>query len=303
MKHLIVLLFFLILIPTTSHALLSDGLPSQIRDALQDAHATGNEYVVEAVIKYTKDTYPAYQEKIDSYIASLQAPKQVVKEVTNAKEKPKAKSKFSGTIDTNVNLAQGNTKKHDLHAATKLNYESGKWLNTMKILTRSSKENRVQTKEEYQVNNQTKYNLSQYNYSFLELEYVNDRFGGYQYRNSELLGYGHKFYNNDIFTLAGEISAGARQSLLTDEAKENSLLGKIGAKASWKINDKITLDQDINSSFGSDAVITIWDTAIKTKVIESVYLKLNYNLQHIDDVPANKKHIDSLTSLGVGYEF
>lgn len=299
MKYIAILILFLI-IPMQSHAFLFDGLPSKVKEALKDAHDTGNEYVLEAVVKYTKDTYPAYQDKIESYLTSLKDDK---KQKIAATKKEKVKKKLSGNIDTNINLAQGNTKKQDLHVAAKLNYDTGKWTNTLKMLTRSSQENKIQTKEEYQANNQTKYNYTKDDYSFLELEYVNDRFGGYQYRNSELLGYGHKFFNSDNFLLAGEISAGARQSLLTDETKENSLLGKIGAKASWKINDNITLDQDVNSAFGSAAVITTWDTAIKTRIIESIYLKLNYNLQHIDDAPAGKNHIDTLTSLGMGYEF
>lgn len=304
MKYITTLLL-LILVPITANAsLLSGELPSSLKEALRDASATNNEYVKEAVIKYSKDTYPAYKNKIDSYVASIKDEEaKREKEAALAKNSAKPKSKFSGDVDANVNLVQGNTKQQDLHLATKLNYESGKWANTLKMLTRSSQEDSVQTQEEYQVNNQTKYSLDSRNYSFVELEYVNDRFEGYQYRNSELLGLGHKFYNNDVFVLAGEVGVGARQSLLTDETEENTLLGKVAAKASWKITDAITLDQDINSSLGSDVVITIWDTAVKTKITESVYLKLNYNFQHINNVPADEKNIDSTTVLGVGYEF
>jgi len=294
---LITLFLTLIIISANSFAALSDGLPTTIKDALDAAYSTKNTYVIDAVIKTSKENYPNFANKIDSYISDIKTTK-VKKQEPQKKESP-----FSGSIDTSLDVANGNTKRQATSLHANLKYKGAKFDNILKLKANSSKEDSVRTDEEYQISNQTNYNFTDRDYSFLELEYVNDRFNGYNYRTSELLGYGRKILKTDQYNLASEISAGDRQSSLTDNTKENSLLGKVALKGDWKITDKITFTQDISSSFGSEAVITISDSAIKTNIIDSLYLKLNYNIQHIDDVPANTQHTDMLTTLGVGYEF
>lgn len=288
------------LISSNALALLNDDLPSRIRKALEDAYNTKNSFVIESVIKTSKESYPAYADKIDGYISQIKSDEKAAKTVKITSNKP---SKYSGNIDTSFDIANGNTKRADASLSAKLKYKGELFDNTLKFVARNSQEDNIRTNEEYQINNQTNYNFTTRDYSFLELEYVNDRFGGYEFRTSELLGYGHKFFIDRPYNLSGEISAGARQSSLTDGSDSKSVLGKLGLKGDWKITDNITLEQDLTSSFGSDAVITISDTSIKTQIIDSIYLKFNYNFQHIDDVPSGTKHIDSLTSVGIGYQF
>ena len=282
---------------SSANATISDGLPSNIRDALDAAYASKNQFVIESVIKNAKKTSPAQADKVDSYFANQKAEEQKTAE---AKLK---KSPFSGNIDTSLDVANGNTKRQAASLSAKLKYVKDDMENTTKFTARTSKEDRVRTNEEYQINNQTNYNFTDSDYLFFEAEYVNDRFSGFEYRISELLGYGRKIIKSDDLNISTEISAGGRQSSLTDGSSENSLLGKLTAKGDWKITNTITFEQEFSSSFGSDAVISTSDSALKTKLMEALYLKINYNLQHIDNVPANKKQLDSLMSVGVGYEF
>ena len=302
MKRLLFVVMVIVAFPTASNARFFDGLPSDLKDSLKDAYDTKNNYVIEAVIKYTNDRYPNYEDKVQSFLTSLKEGE--VKQKANLSEKTdKKEKKVSGNIDAGIQIANGNTKKQDVNTSAKINYKGDGWSNTLSLSARGSEEGNVRTNEEYIVNNQTKYDITEKTYSFLELEYVNDRFSGYDYRNSELIGLGYKLYKSDNFSVTGEASVGARQSQLSDNSKESSMLGKVGAKAEWKMTENITLSQDINSSFGAESVISTWDTNIKTKLTDSMYLKFNYNLQHIDDVPAGVQHIDTFTSIGVGYEF
>lgn len=209
----------------------------------------------------------------------------------------------SGNIDASGLIYTGNTDKQNLSASTKLNYEFGKFINTLELSARSSEDEQVRTSEKYIVDNQTKYKITPDLYSYLELEYVNDRFSGFQYRTSELLGVGYKFINWDHFTLAGEAGAGGRQSKTTDDVTTSTALGKVGLNTWWQITDDLKFENKTTSSYGSDALITISDSSLKTTIIESLYLKVGYNVQHIDDVPADRKHIDTLTTVGIGYEF
>ncbi len=284
----------------------AETLPLTAKYALTDAYDSGNEFVLNAVEEKLKTDFPHYSGAISAYRLSLSAKLSEEKQ-SLPKKTPKtqqaATSSFKGNIDAGLTVASGNTETQNFNVSSALNYKKDVFDNSLELKARSSAEDDVRTNEEYFVNNQSRYIFSPKMYSFFELEYVNDRFSGFQYRTSELLGYGYKFYDNTTFQLSGELGAGARQSLSTNEERTNSLLGKATVKTFWQLSEALSLENKTSSSYGSDALITISDTDLKSKLTDSLYFKLNYNLQHIDDVPADKKHLDSITSLGLGYEF
>ena len=184
-----------------------------------------------------------------------------------------------------------------------MNHETSHWGNTLKLEAYNSEEEGNRTAEEYRVEAQSRYKLANKDYIFGEGEYVNDRFSGFTYRISELLGYGRTLIDSPDFTLIGEAGLGARQTKLTDDSTDNTLLQKVKAKAHWQITKRISLDEEISASFASDTIITESDTALKTQVLDKLYLKLGINLEHISDVPAGRERLDSKTSFNVVYGF
>ena len=113
-------LFVLItLFSANSYAFLSDGLPSKIRQALEDAYNTKNLYVIDAVINQSKANYPTYADKIDSYIGSIQDKE---KKAVKLAAKKTEKNKFSGNIDATLDVANGNTKRQAGSLLSKLKY-------------------------------------------------------------------------------------------------------------------------------------------------------------------------------------
>ncbi len=212
-------------------------------------------------------------------------------------------SPWSGNVEGGLDFATGNTDREDGSISARLEYEYEKWQNILKGSARGSKENDTRTEEEYRVNDQLRYNFTDYDYGFGELDYVNDRFSGYQYRISELIGYGHHFIKEDHLKVTGEVAVGSRQSKLTDGSDEETLLGKVGADVEWDINDRLTFTEEASSEFGGDAVITRSITALKADMTDTLYLKLSFEFEHIDDAPPGRKHTDTLTSIRLGYEF
>ena len=212
--------------------------------------------------------------------------------------------RWKGNIEGAFNFQTGNTDKQDANIATKLTYSKDVWQNILKLSANTSQESDVTQDEEYRVNNQTRYNISDTEYVFGELEYINDRFAGFESRISELFGYGRHLYSWNTLHITGEASLGARQSKLTDGSDENALLAKLLANADWKINNNLSLSQELSSAFAFDSsVISVSDTSLKSKISDSLYFKAGVNIEHIDDAPAGSKHVDTTTILGVGYDF
>lgn len=276
------------------------ALPENIKQAIEEAYKTKNNYIINAVIASAKKDQ-AQAVYVDSFLLSRKQKAEAAKVKT--KLAIQNEFKLSGNIEASLDLANGNTKTTNGSLNTTINIKKDKWENILKISGKNKQENKIRTDEEYEINNQIKYSINSHDYAFGELEYVSDRFAGYEYRVSEALGYGRRIYSTDDISLSGEVSAGSRQSSLTDGTKEQSLLGKVALKGNWKINGNLSLEQNFSSSIAADSVISESDTTLKSKITDALYLKFNYNLQHTDDVPQNTKHIDSTTTIGVGYDF
>ncbi len=273
------------------------ALPTDITKSLEAAYSTGDKFIIKAVVNAAKAKYPKMSNNITNY---KPAPKPVA---AKKKEKQKLFNLFTGNIEAGATVESGNTDSEKGNIAAKLDYEKDKWGNTLTLKAYGTKENAARSKEEYRVNNQTRYNLSNVNYIFGELDYVNDRFSGYDYRISELLGYGHQIIKRDNLKVNGEVSLGARQSSLENGDKENAFLGKIGGKLDWKITDSLNFTQSLSSSIGSDATITNSESALKSNLTETLYLKLGLDIEHISDVPVGRENTDIITKLNLGYDF
>ncbi len=286
-------------------------VPEEIARSLEDAVATKNRFVLDAVINAAKDKYPDIGSQIDKYVRSLEnsrlkkareEPSRIASK--NIKEGEEVKKPWSGNVEAGLNFQTGNTDKQNGRGSFSLNYKKGRWGNNFKFSARGGQEDDVTTDEEYRVRNQTRYNLSGKDYTFLELEYVNDRFSGFESRISESVGYGRTLYKNNSLDITGEASLGSRQSNLTDGSDKNSFLGRAGAKAVWEINDNLTFTEEITSSAAfDDSVITELNTELKSRISEKLYLKFEINIEHVDDAPVNRKHTDTNTVFGIGYDF
>jgi len=295
----IIIVVFITYIGHAYTAAVAQTLPDEVEQALEAAIGTHNSFVIDAVKARATNQYPKLASQIQSYTK---------KEVTSAPKatvdiKEESPSPFSGEVELGFNLTSGNTEKEELNAATKLTYEYNNFLNTLTLEAQNSKENQVRGEEQYDITNQTRYNLSNDDYAFLELDYTNDRFGGIQHRTSEALGYGYYFINNKTIKLSGEASIGARQQKQTNGKKDNNMIQKLAGNFDWKINEYLTFSQKASTAFGSDTTVTESESSLKTKIIDSVYLKLAFDLEHVSEVPQGKENTDTETNFSIVYDF
>lgn len=293
------------MISTSTAMALEKVLPQQLQQALDAAYASQNTFVIDAVKAKAAAEHPSLIARVEAYGKEWVANK---KKLRKAEKKAKAKaekekSPWSGNVELAANYSSGNTETQDYKAASSITYKAEIWENTIDFNAYSSKEEGVQNDEEYRVKNQTRYNLSEKDYAFGEIEYVNDRFSGFDMRLTENLGYGYKFYDTDDFKLNGEASLGARQTEDSDGNKENSFLQKLAGQLSWDIHDGVTFTENVALSFAKDTNIFESESALKTQIMEKTYLKLAFNVEYISDVPDDKENTDTQTSLGVVYEF
>lgn len=298
---------------TLSASALATPLPETLKNTINKAYQTKDAFILDTILDKVKTENPDLKETIQAYVISLKAEtlKQAKKEKKKAKKtkeiveinKEAETKNFSGNVEFGSTFETGNTQKEELKTNASLSYEKEKWQNITKLKASNGKENDTRYDEEYRINNQLRYNRSNKDYFFGEAEYVNDRFSGFDYRISELAGYGYKLLSTDTMSLSVETSIGARQSKFINSDTENSFLGKIGQTYTWDINKNLSFSESLGISLASDSTITEFEAAFKSKITDSLYLKASFEVEHISDVPANTKKTDTVAGLTLGYDF
>ena len=134
------------------------------------------------------------------------------------------------------------------------------------------------------------------------MEYVDDRYGGYDYRALETVGLGRKLIAKRDISLNLQSSFGLRQIKDSSETVENSWVTRFSSDLKWKIKKDISFKQEIDLSINNNSVISKFDTNLKIMLIDSFYIKIDFFLENNSDVPENIKNTDSRIMFVLGYE-
>ncbi len=219
------------------------------------------------------------------------------------------KSPYSSRIEAGMNTESGNTDQEDYKLKYTLDYEKGNRGYTFDMSAENSLESDVRTKEDYQVDFQSRYNLSERSYGFGKLEFDYDRFSGVDRRFSETIGYGYRVIKQDNLKVTVEGGVGAQQlrevktnDPLTSEYN-NAFLGEAGLKVKWQINPNLSFEENFQTQFTDDLTTIESGTALLTKISERMFFKLGYEVDRLSDVPVGKKKTDTKTSLTLVYDF
>lgn len=119
-------------------------------------------------------------------------------------------SEWKGTGELGYVATSGNTDTQSLKAKLGLTHERPEWRHTLGLEALNSSEAENTTAERYAGNWQSDYKFTKRDYVFGRLSYETDKFSGYEYRTSEILGYGRRVLEQPSMTLDLEAGAGAR---------------------------------------------------------------------------------------------
>ena len=217
-------------------------------------------------------------------------------------------SKFwNGHAEGGSTLVKGNTNQESVYGKINVTYKKEDISNLLKTRLENTKADKARIKERYDINNNFRYNFTKKNFTLLELEYIDDRYGGYDYRISESIGYGRNFIDEKTLDFSGQISAGSRQIKFTNSGKEESWLIRVGGDLNWKIKEDVEFKQHLDVSFDKETEIIRSDTSIKVKMkslSESVYFTASYFLEKKSSTASSQiKNTDSTMMLMFGYDF
>lgn len=197
----------------------------------------------------------------------------------------------------------GNTETESLNFKFGLNNKRKNWEHSLKAESASSSDSAGTTAERYFLSLKSLYSISKFSYLFGRLQYEDDRFSGYNYQSSEVLGYGRRLVNRDSLKINAEMGAGIRQNAFKDGTSKSESIFLIGGDLDWAISKTASLSEAITVEIGEDRTISKSVSGLKTKINSSLSSKITYTVKHASDVPVGTKKTDTELAVTLVYAF
>ena len=216
---------------------------------------------------------------------------------------PESAHQFDGSVNAGMTFSSGNNDSEDINFGFNLNHNYHKLENRLVFSAVNSEQDNERNAERYYIDGQSRYNYTDKNYVYGQITFDKDIFSGYEYRVSEVLGFGRRIHNSDKLSIDAELGLGLRQSEEDNGNQENELIGKARVLWDWQVNEWLSYDQDLAATIGSENTVIRSISALKSKVSESLKLKLGLDITHTTDVPVGIKKTDRILTIGLLYDF
>ncbi|WP_227551265.1 YdiY family protein [Kangiella sp. HZ709] len=161
----------------------------------------------------------------------------------------------------------------------------------------------VRSAERYTFAWNNRYDLSENDFLYGTVDYVNDYFGAYDYQAGIYAGYGRQIFADDSGHLSLGIAAGYRinAAFVGEDEKEGVIRSDLDY--AYKISDTAQFTQKLTAIFGEEVDTYTSESALTAKLSDSLALKVAYLVNHNSVVPVGTDKTDSTTSIGVSYSF
>lgn len=219
---------------------------------------------------------------------------------------------FSGEGEIGLLITSGNSETESVNAKLGLKYEKEHLLSEAGIaalyssekteISKGIEEDKVSA-EKYKGSAKLGYKFNEPNYVFVNADYEDDRFSGYDYKTTYSVGYGRKLINSDKMNLDIEVGPGYRYDKLEGGETEDGAIFRGYAKFIYKFTESAAFQQDLTVVTGSENTNTKSVSALKCQIVGALSMKASYTVENNSDVPDDKEKTDTETSLTLVYGF
>ena len=220
-----------------------------------------------------------------------------------AQSAPAPSDPWNGKVSLGYLATTGNAEAVSANAATEISYERGRWKHTLDASALGSQDDVDTTAEAYQLGWKTDLSLGEFDYVFVDLRWLKDKFSGYDQQTTESLGYGRRLINHPSHILNAEIGVGAKQAELRNGVSQDETIVLGLLDYDWTITEASKLTQDIRVEAGDENTYLESVTALNTKVFGNLGLVVSYTVRNNSDVPAGTEQTDTFTAISLEYVF
>lgn len=172
------------------------------------------------------------------------------------------------------------------------------------ITNEDGSKSRERSAQRYSVSAKTAYKLMEDdNRLFALLTHVNDKFGAYTNYSTVGVGYGTRLYGTDDLTLDGEIGPGYFRGERSTGETENGMTIRGAGSLKWRLSESALFSQTLSVERGTSNTHSQAETALSTKINNTLQMKAAFSIRNDTSVPDDKKNTDTQTSVTLVYSF
>ncbi len=221
---------------------------------------------------------------------------------------------WTSDAEVGVVVTTGNSETQTSNAKVKVTRETEKWLDSgsLEALGSSSTDQttgkKTTTAEKYVANLKTEYKITGEDFLFVNANYVDDRFSGFEYQATLSLGYGRKLIKTDKQTLSVEIGPGMRFYKVSPDPITNArspsdheTIARGAMNYVYNFSEHSKFTQDLLVESGDHATITESVSAITAQVTGKMAMKASFKVRNTSQVPDDTEKTDTESALTLVY--
>ncbi len=198
-------------------------------------------------------------------------------------------------------LTSGNSDSETLKSRFEGKTSYDAWEHLIEVEALNSSQNDERSAEKYVAAVQSNYSISARAYGFSRVDWEKDRFSGYEYQASVVVGMGYKALKTEHHDLRFEIAPGFRVSEPVTGGKQEEAIGRLSQSYKWKITKGASLEQSASSEYGDTNTRSRFKLALTSQINGSLSMKAGFSLKHNSDVAPGVEKTDRETSLTLVY--
>jgi len=221
-----------------------------------------------------------------------------------AEDATSVKSLWKASAELGFVSSTGNTETETLNAKAKASTDRKQWRHVIEATSLYSSDAISTTAQKFTLSGKSDYKLEGgKNFLFGRVAYENEKFSGYEYRVTEVIGYGRRIFEDDIKTLDLEIGPGLRQSKFDNGDTEDETLLRAAAIFDWNISKSSKFGEELTVETGDDVTITKSVTSLSSQIDGNLSMKVTFTYKNTSDVPVGVDDTDTETAVTLVYNF
>ncbi len=212
--------------------------------------------------------------------------------------------------------SRGNTNAQTANAKVSVIYSTGDWKHDLELAGLYGKSNDIVSAERFVAGWQSNYSLSARTYVFGALDYIDDKFSGFQYQETVSSGLGYSIVKQADATLDAQVGVGYRrlrpELLVTQpdgQVTRTPLAGESGAVATATIKgmyafNAVTKIMDVLAvQSGSANTMVQNDLDLQVNMSKALAITAGYEIIHNTNPPGGLAKNDTLVTFNLTYSF
>lgn len=215
---------------------------------------------------------------------------------------------WSGSADLGFTNLTGNTEETTITGQLSINRENKPWNWQNKFESFYSESKKIRTAEKYSALSKLSYNFLPTNYAFGRATYETNKFSGFAYQTSLILGLGWNIYDLETFKWDAEIGGGHRGARIDhpvagEDKNRDEYIATASTQLDWQFAKTSSFGQYFSYEVGDLSGIFYSSSELRMTIAGDFFFTLTYNVKHTSDVPFGTEKVDTETIGSLTYKF